>query len=55
MQSRTLLAKESIVIDWHGVTEKFFTVADLKEKRVDTLSAHLPKLSDEFFVRYFHG
>ena len=24
-------AKESIVIDWHGITDKFVTVADLKE------------------------
>ena len=47
--------KESIVIDWHGVTEKFTTVADLKEKLVDTLSAHLPELSDEFNIGYFHG
>ena len=47
--------KELIVIDWHGVTEKFTTVADLKEKLVDTLSAHLPELSDEFNIGYFHG
>ena len=30
-------AKESTVIDWHGITEKFITVADLKEKLVNTV------------------
>ena len=29
--------KESIVIDWHGITERFITVADLKEKLVNTV------------------
>ena len=28
--------KESIVIDWHGVTQKFLTVTDLKK----SLSTH---------------
>jgi hypothetical protein len=46
--------KESIVIDWHGIKEKFITVAD-KGKLVNTLGAHLPELSDEFNVGYFHG
>ena len=48
--------KESIVIDWHGVTQKFLTVTDLKEKLVNTLSTHLPQCTlDEFNVGYFHG
>ena len=47
--------KESIVIDWHGIARKFNTVADLKEKLVSTLGAHLPELSDEFSIGYFHG
>ena len=47
--------KESVVIDWHGVTKKFVTVADLKEKLFSTLGTHLPELSDDFNVGYFHG
>ncbi len=30
-------------------------MADLKERLVDTLGAHLPELSDDFNVGYFHG
>lgn len=49
--------KDSIVIDWHDVTERFVAVNDLKEKLNETLGAHLPKLAsmDEFNVGYFHG
>ena len=48
--------KESIVIDWHGVTQKILTVTDLKEKLVNTLSTHLPQCTlNEFNVGYFHG
>ena len=49
--------KESITIDWHGVTEKFETVLQLKQKLINTLSSHVPPLSviDTFNVRYFHG
>ena len=34
--------KESFVIDWHGVTEKFETVIQLKQKLINTLSSHVP-------------
>ena len=44
--------KESIVIDWCTIKEKFVTVANLKEKLVNSLGAHL---SDEFNIGYFHG
>ena len=49
--------KEFITIDWHGVTEKFETVLQLKQKLINTLSAHVPPLSaiDTFNVGYFHG
>ena len=49
--------KESIVIDWHGVTEKFETVLQLNQKLINTLSSHVPPLSaiDKFNVEYFHG
>ena len=49
--------KESITIDWHGVTEKFETVLQLKQKLINTLSSHVPPLSviDTFNVGYFHG
>ena len=42
--------KESIVIDWHGVTEKFTTVADLKVSTQCT-SPRLSALKDS--LRYF--
>ena len=36
------------------VTEKFATVADLRQKLVSTLCNHFPE-SDEFNFGYFHG
>ena len=47
--------KESVVIDWHGVTNKFVAVDDLKVKLLSTLHAHLPKSSVELNIGYFHG
>ena len=46
--------KESIIIDWHGVTEKFETVSLLKSKLTSSLGVYLPP-DNEFSVGYFHG
>ena len=51
--------KESIIIDWHGVSDKFESVAVLKKKLAESLSPHVAELSthstDAFNVGYFHG
>ena len=45
------------MIDWHGVTEKFGTMAELKQKLTSSLSSHVPSLSeiDKFNIGYFHS
>ena len=48
--------KESITIDWHGVSEKFSTVAGLKTKLSEPLSAHVPQTNTKnFSITYYHG
>jgi len=51
--------KESIIIDWHGVSNKFGSVSELKKKLAESLSPHVAELStdgmDGFKVGYFHG
>ena len=46
--------KESITIDWHGVSEKFSTVAGLKTKLSESLSAHVPH-ADKHGIGYYHS
>ena len=51
--------KESIIIDWHGVSDKFGSIAELKKKLAESLSPHVAEMStdsmDAFKVGYFHG
>ena len=42
--------KESIVIDWHGVTEKFTTVADLSTHSVHISPSCLINLTLDIFM-----
>lgn len=43
-----------MVIDWHGVTERFHLVSELKKKLSESLTAYVPDV-DDFNVGYFHG
>ncbi len=51
------LKKDSIVVDWHGIYNKFSSILELKQKLISTLSKYVPPASaiDEFNVGYFHG
>lgn len=49
--------KDFIIISWHGVNEKFKSVANLKLKLFETLSEHLPPATEmsAFEVGYLEG
>ena len=49
--------KDVVVIDWHGVGDKFKNPIELKQKLIDTLGKYVPPASaiDDFSVGYLHG